>query len=99
MKEFTHINDFFRSVADIEVETPITLGATTAGAAKRWLGPQLIEPSNWDKWAKSFPLKDMRRLKFSLEASAPDADAVLGFFAVPSPERWHSLWQSNSIAL
>lgn len=31
MAKFTHISDLFRAAAEIEAQTPITVGATTVG--------------------------------------------------------------------
>src|SRR2546430_1536968 len=99
MGKLTQINDLFRAAADIEAETPITVGATTVGPEGRFSRPQLVKSSEWDDWADNFPLKDMRRLKFSLPIGTSDADVVLRFFGVSSPDLWQSAWQATSMAL
>lgn len=99
MGNFAQINDLFRAAADIEAETPITVGATTVGPDGRFSRPQPAKSLEWGEWAKNFPLKDMRRLKFSLPTGSSDADVVLGFFGASSPERWQSAWQATSMAL
>jgi hypothetical protein len=53
------------------------------------------EPS---AWSRLFPLKEMRRLRFSLPQGCSDVDALLGFFGVPSPERWQATWQAAPVA-
>lgn len=98
MKEFTHINDLFRAAADIEADTPITAGATTVGPGGRLLTAQSVKSQGWRDWADKFPIKDMRRLKFSVPTDTPSTEAILKFFDVSSPERWRSAWQPTSIA-
>jgi hypothetical protein len=98
MTNFTQINDFFRAAAEIEAETPITVGATTVGPEGRLSKPQLVKSEECGNWAENFPLKEMRRLKFSLPTGTSDADVVLRFFGVTSPERWRSAWQATSVA-
>lgn len=95
MEKDTQVNDLFRSAADIEADTPITVGATTVGP-EGFLAPKLV---TLQEWASSFPIKDMRRLKFSLPIGKSDAEAVLGFFGVDSPQHWRSAWPAASLAL
>jgi hypothetical protein len=45
MSKLTHINDLFRSAADIEAETPITVGAATIDSDKRFLPLAEVEES------------------------------------------------------
>lgn len=52
----------------------------------------------WGEWAQSFPLKEMRRLKFSLPPGRSDTDTLLTFFGVSSPESWHSVWRASGVA-
>lgn len=98
MAKFNQINDLFQAAADVESETPITVGATTVGPEGRFSKTQLVESREWGEWAENFPLKDMRRLKFSLPIGASATDVVLRFFGVSSPECWQSAWQATSVA-
>lgn len=98
MSEFTHINDHFRAAADIEAKTPITVGATTVGPRGRLYEPQLAMSQEWSFWAEKFPLKDMRRLRFSVPTGVSDAAAILDFFGASSPDGWRSAWYPASIA-
>lgn len=52
----------------------------------------------WNDWAGRFPVKEMRQLKFSLPAGRTDADSLLSFFGVSSPESWRSVWSASSVA-
>ncbi|MBX9582190.1 MAG: HigA family addiction module antidote protein [Gemmataceae bacterium] len=59
---------------------------------------QHSKSAEWGTWARCFPLKEMRRLNFSLPAGSSDADTVLKFFGVSSPESWRSVWEASSVA-
>ena len=52
----------------------------------------------WNEWAKRFPLREMRRLNFSLPSGRSEADVLLSFFGVSSPESWKSVWTSAAVA-
>ncbi len=52
--------------------------------------------SGWDEWARQFPLKEMRQLRFSLPEGRSDADVLLRFFGVASPESWSSVWRASA---
>jgi HTH-type transcriptional regulator / antitoxin HigA len=53
--------------------------------------------SGWTEWVGHFPLKEMRRLQFSLPEGRSDADVLLGFFGVTSPESWASVWRASAV--
>ena len=59
---------------------------------------ELVKSPQWDEWARNFPLKEMKRMRFSLPPARSDADALLSFFAVSSPESWKSVWNSSAVA-
>jgi HTH-type transcriptional regulator / antitoxin HigA len=92
------INELFLAAAEIEAETPITIGVNMVGPDGRFTKPQPVKRQEWDAWASNFPLKEMRRLKFSLPTATSAAEVVLGFFGVPSPESWQAAWQATPIA-
>jgi HTH-type transcriptional regulator/antitoxin HigA len=49
-------------------------------------------------WSRLFPLKDMKRLRFSLPKGLPDFESLLGFFGVGSPEGWLAGWSAAQVA-
>jgi len=59
---------------------------------------ELVKSPQWSEWVRNFPLKEMRRLRFSLPAGRSDADALLKFFGVSSPESWSSVWKASAVA-
>jgi HTH-type transcriptional regulator / antitoxin HigA len=52
----------------------------------------------WREWANKFPLKEMRRLNYSLPTESSDLEALLKFFGVSSPDSWGSVWKASSVA-
>ena len=79
-----------RIEAIVRAATTIRVGA----AAQHGVG----EPTGLGDWSRSFPLKEMRRLRFSLAVGSSDSDALLKFFGVTSPEGWRSAWEAAPIA-
>ena len=59
---------------------------------------QAVKSLAWADWVQNFPLKEMRRLQFSLPTSTSDVDAMLKFFGVSSPESWQTVWQGSAVA-
>ena len=59
---------------------------------------ELSRASEWSDWARTFPLRAMKRQNFSLPQGRTDVDVLLSFFAVSSPESWKSTWRSTSVA-
>ena len=59
---------------------------------------QLSKAPDWKQWARNFPLNEMRRLNFSLPEGRSEADVLLSFFGVSSPESWKSVWVSANVA-
>lgn len=60
---------------------------------------QALEQSvRWENWARSFPLRDMRKLQFSLQPARSDVDTLLNYLGVSSPESWNAVWQHCDIA-
>ena len=56
-----------------------------------------VKALGWEDWVRHFPLKEMRQLQFSLPEGRSDADVLLGFFGVTSPESWASVWQASAV--
>ena len=59
---------------------------------------QFTKSAQWSEWVQNFPLKEMKRLKFSLPEGGSDADVLLNFFGVSSPESWYSVWKASAVA-
>jgi addiction module HigA family antidote len=59
---------------------------------------ECAESLSWQDWVNTFPLREMRERKFSLPAGRSDADALLHFFGVSSPESWNAVWKASSVA-
>ena len=93
------LSDLFLAAADIEAATPITVGMNKVGPDGRFVSPQPVKRREWDAWASNFPLKEMKRLNFSLPSASSVSESVLGFFGVSSPEGWQANWQATSAAL
>jgi HTH-type transcriptional regulator / antitoxin HigA len=54
----------------------------------------------WMAWAKAFPLREMRQLRFvapHVERQS-DVDTLLTFLGVSSPDSWKSVWQASAVA-
>ena len=60
--------------------------------------PVTAKPSAWGDWSRLFPISVMRKLQFTLAEGVSDADALLRFFDVPSPEAWRSKWNAQPVA-
>lgn len=98
MAKIPELSDLFLAAADIEAVTPITIGVNKVGPDGYFTNLQPIKRGEWDTWANNFPLKEMKRLNFSLPNAASVAEMVLGFFGVSSPEGWQAEWQASPIA-
>lgn len=57
--------------------------------------PPAMKPSDW---SRIFPISAMRKMRFSLPEGVSDADALLKFFDVPSPDAWRAKWSDYAIA-
>src|SRR5258706_8909829 len=59
---------------------------------------ELAKTSQWKKWAATFPLKEMKRLKFFFAEGPTDAAMLLNFFGVSSPDSWNAVWKASAVA-
>jgi len=59
---------------------------------------ELVKSAQWVDWARKFPLREMKRLKFSLLPGRSDVDALLKFLGVSSPESWNAVWSASNVA-
>ena len=49
-------------------------------------------------WSRRFPLKAMRKFQFTLAEGISDAEALLNFFGVRSPDAWQARWDAQPVA-
>ena len=104
------VSEICNGKAPISPKTALALEKVFGRPAHFWLNLQrnfseamarrreLSRAFDWNQWAQNFPIKEMKRLRFSLPVGGSEADALLGFFAVASPESWQSIWTSCSVA-
>jgi HTH-type transcriptional regulator / antitoxin HigA len=59
---------------------------------------ELARSAQWKEWTRKFPLKAMKRLRFSLPARHSDVDALLNFLGVSSPDSWRAVWNAAEVA-
>src|SRR5213593_3040572 len=54
--------------------------------------------AQWHEWSRNFPLREMKRLGYSLPTGYSETDVILNFFGVSSPDSWQSVWKASAIA-
>jgi addiction module HigA family antidote len=59
---------------------------------------ELHKSAAWTDWARRFPIKEMKRLRFLIPEGRSDADALLRFLGVSSPESWDAVWSASKVA-
>jgi HTH-type transcriptional regulator/antitoxin HigA len=59
---------------------------------------ELHKSALWTDWARKFPLKDMKRLRFLVPEGRSDVDTLLSFLGVSSPESWDAVWSASNVA-
>ena len=59
---------------------------------------ELRRSALWTDWVRKFPLKDMKRLRFSIPEGRSDVDALLTFLGVTSPQSWDAVWGASNVA-
>ena len=103
------ISEICNGKAPITPNTALALEKVFGRPAHFWLNLQMIfseaiarsravsKASDWSQWAQRFPLRDMRRLKFSLPTGRSEADVLLSFFGVSSPDSWRSVWDCAGV--
>ncbi|WP_020467997.1 ImmA/IrrE family metallo-endopeptidase [Zavarzinella formosa] len=60
--------------------------------------PEMVKPLTLVEWSRRFPLKMMRQFQFSLAEDVSDAEALLDYFGVRSPETWRLKWDAQPVA-
>ena len=103
------ISEICNGKAPVTPMTALALEKAFQRPAKLWLNlqvhfdeakvrnSQLAKFGQWAEWARNFPVREMRRLKFSLPTGDSDADMLLNFFGVSSPENWYSVWKAAAV--
>ena len=96
--------------ASVTASTALTLERVLRRPAHLWLNLQrqfdeaearrqeLAQASEWNDWARTFPLQDMKRFRFSLQPAKSDADMLLSFLGVSSPDSWEAVWKNCDVA-
>jgi addiction module HigA family antidote len=104
------ISEICNKKAPISPQTALAFERVLQRPAHMWLNLQrqfdeavarrreLSMLATWNEWARRFPLKEMKRLKFTLPSGRSNADVLLSFFGVSSPESWDSVWNASNVA-
>jgi len=53
---------------------------------------------DWREWVGRFPLVEMKKLKFALPEGRSEAESLLSYFGVSSPDSWQSVWRASAVA-
>lgn len=103
------ISEICNGKAPITATTALTLEKALQRPAHFWLNLQrqfeeaearrheTAKSAHWVEWARKFPLKEMRKLRF-LEPQKSEVESLLYFFGVSSPESWNSVWSASDVA-
>ena len=62
------------------------------------MGVEIQPNMSPSEWSRIFPLKAMQKLRFSLPQGKSDAEVLLNFFDVRSPDAWRARWSSYAVA-
>jgi HTH-type transcriptional regulator/antitoxin HigA len=52
----------------------------------------------WTDWAERFPIREMEKLHFTLPKGRSEAETLLNFFGVASPDSWNAVWKASAVA-
>jgi len=103
------ISEICNGKAPVTAPTALALEKVLQRPAHFWLNLQrqfdeaearhyeLAKSAQWSDWARKFPLKEMRKLRF-LKPGQSEVDAVLNFLGVSSPESWNAVWSASNVA-
>lgn len=84
-------------MADKEDDSIISVGGLVTRVELN-MGVEIQPGMRLSEWSQIFPLKAMRDLRFSLPQGMSDAEALLNFFDVRSPDAWRARWSNYSVA-
>ena len=103
------ISEICNGKAPITPQTALALERVLQRPAHFWLNLQrqydeaearqrdLARSAQWVDWARKFPLKEMKKLRF-LNPDKSDVDALLNFLGVSSPKSWSAVWGTFDVA-
>jgi HTH-type transcriptional regulator / antitoxin HigA len=103
------ISEICNGKAPITPHTALAFEKVLQRPARFWLNLQrqydeaeareqnLAKSAQWVDWARKFPLKEMKRLRF-LSPDKPEVDALLSFLGVSSPDSWNAVWGAFDVA-
>jgi HTH-type transcriptional regulator/antitoxin HigA len=103
------ISEICNGKAPITPQTALAFEKVLQRPARFWLNLQrqydeagarqhdLAKSAQWVDWARKFPLKEMKKLRF-LDADKSEVDALLSFLGVSSPESWNIVWSTFDVA-
>lgn len=103
------ISEICNGKAPITAPTALALEKVLQRPAHFWLNLQrqfdeaearhheLAKSAQWETWARKFPLKEMKKLRF-LEAGRSEVDTLLHFLGVSSPDSWNAVWSASDVA-
>lgn len=104
------ISEICNGKAPITPQTALAFEKVLQRPARFWLNLQrqydeaearqheLVKSAQWVGWARKFPLKDMKRLRFCLNADKSEVDSLLSFLGVSSPAGWSAVWGTLDVA-
>jgi len=104
------ISEICNGKAPITPPTSLALEKVFQRPAHLWLNLQrkfdeaqarrqeLDRSAQWKDWARKFPLREMKQLRFSLPRGKSEVDALLNFLGVSSPESWEAVWRASEVA-
>ncbi len=104
------VSEVCNGKAPLTPTTALSLERVLQRPARFWLNLQrqfdeaearqraFAKSAPWAAWAKKFPLRDMKRLRFSLPTGTSDLDSLLRFLGVSSPDSWDAVWGASNVA-
>src|ERR1700730_3665222 len=103
------ISEICNGKAPITPQTALAFEKVLQRPARFWLNLQrqydeaearqqdLAKSAQWVDWARKFPLKEMKKLRF-FNSDKSEVDALLSFLGVSSPESWNAVWSTCDVA-
>jgi addiction module HigA family antidote len=104
------ISEICNGKAPVTPTTALALEKAFARPAHLWLNLQRhfdeAEARNqesarfleWTDWAERFPIREMEKLRFTLPKGRSEAETLLNFFGVASPDSWNAVWKASAVA-
>lgn len=90
-------HEWLLRMAEKEGNGVVSVGGLV-GRLDPYMDAQAVPATKLADWIGNFPVKMMRKLRYTLGKGVSDAEAVLRFFDVPSPEAWRSKWDAYPVA-